>query len=157
MKRKLNELIRENLRLRHDYLKRGVKLTEENVKGEMLILLFLKLANILNPREWRSIRRTGQHLESQRMELYRTNQVSDQAQREKTWPCEALDLRHTVFQEDRARDCQVIEELRRFCCAEADRARQLKLDEPSMKQKENSFSCSDSGLPRQGKFLERRK
>ena len=55
MKRKLNELIRENLRLRHDYLKRRVKLTEENVKGEMLILLFMKLANILNPREWNSI------------------------------------------------------------------------------------------------------
>ena len=48
-----------------------------------------------------------------------------------------LDTRNRSFQEDRARDGQEIEELRRICCAEADRARQLKLDELSMQQKEN--------------------
>ena len=63
--------------------------------------------------------------------------MSDQAQREKSWLCEELDMRNLAFQEDLARDCQEIEELRRICCAEADRARQLKYDELSMRQKEN--------------------
>ena len=80
---------------------------------------------------------TGIQLQSQRMELYQANQVSDQAQREKSWLCEELDMRNRAFQEDRARDIQEIEELRRICCAEADRARQLKYDELSMQQKEN--------------------
>ena len=33
--------------------------------------------------------------------------------------------------------CQEIEELRRICCAEADRAGQLKYDEPSTQKEEN--------------------
>ena len=46
-------------------------------------------------------------------------------------------MRDKAFQEDRARECQEVEELRRICCAEAHRARQLKYDELSTQQKEN--------------------
>ena len=74
---------------------------------------------------------TGRQLESKRMELYQANQLSDQAQRAKSWLCEESDMRNIAFQEGRARDCQEIEELRRICCVEADRARQMKLDELS--------------------------
>ena len=55
---------------------------------------------------------------------------------------EELELRSRAFQEHRARDCQEIEELRRICCAEADRARQLKMDELSLQQKENPSTVS---------------
>ena len=47
-------------------------------------------------------------------------------------------MRNSVFQEDRAKDGQEIEELR-FCCEEADRARHLKTDELSMQQRQKSF------------------
>ena len=80
---------------------------------------------------------TDRQLESQRMELYQENQLTDEAQREKSWPCEELDIRNKASEEDRARDYQDIEELRRICCAEADRARRLKYDELSTQQKEN--------------------
>ena len=69
-------------------------------------------------------------------------------------------MRNGAFQEDRARDRQEIEELRRICCAEADRARQLKFDELPMQQKEResfyteSAYGSDSGIARQGEILE---
>ena len=55
----------------------------------------------------------------------------------KCWLCEELEKRNRAFQEDRARDCQETEELRRICCAEADRARQLKYDEPSTQKEDN--------------------
>ena len=51
LKRKLIELFKENMQLRQDYVKRRLNWTEENGTGEMLILLFLELADILNPRE----------------------------------------------------------------------------------------------------------
>ena len=56
LKRKLLDLFEDNLQLRQDYLKRRLKLTEEKGRGKMLILLFMKLADSLNPREWNSIR-----------------------------------------------------------------------------------------------------
>ena len=74
---------------------------------------------------------TGIQLQSQRMELFQANQLSDQAQKEKSWLCEELDMRNRAFQEDRASDCQEIVQLRRICFAEDDRARQLKYDELS--------------------------
>ena len=70
----------------------------------------------LDRRKWRmqnadiALYETGIQLQSQRMELYLANQVSDQAQREKSWLCEELDMRNQAFQEDRARDIQEIEE-----------------------------------------------
>ena len=45
-------------------------------------------------------------------------------------------MRNSIFPEDHAKDCQEIEELRRICCEEAERARQLKIDELSIQQRE---------------------
>ena len=109
--------------------------------------------------EWRNVGIAGRQLESSNMELYQANQLTDQAQRVKSWLCEEVEIRNRAFQEDRARDCQYIEELRRICCAEADRARQMKYDELSHATERESFhsesaSGSDSGIARQGKFLE---
>ena len=60
-------------------------------KDEMLILLFVKLADSLNPRGWNSVR---QH------------QVTDQTRMEKSWLCEEIEMKNRAFQEDCARDCQ---------------------------------------------------
>ena len=46
-------------------------------------------------------------------------------------------MRNTAFKEDRARDYQEIEELRRICCEETDKVRDLKLDELSTQPKES--------------------
>ena len=74
---------------------------------------------------------TGMQLESQRMELYQANQVTDQTRSYKSWLCEELEFRNKAFQKDRARNCQDIEEVRRIFCTVAERARQLKSDELS--------------------------
>ena len=55
-----------------------------------------------------------------------------------------------------------IEELRRICCTEAERARQLRIDELSMEKEESKSTVYEllaqfSGLPGQGEFFERRK
>ena len=76
------------------------------------------------------------------MELYQANQWADQAQREKINLCGESEIRNRLFQESRARDCQEIEELRRICCEETDRARQLKIDELSMEQERNPTTVS---------------
>ena len=68
---------------------------------------------------------TGIQLQSQRMELDQANQLTDQTQREKSWLCEELEMRNKAFREDRARRCQGIEELRRICFTEAERARRF--------------------------------
>ena len=46
-----------NLRLRPDYLTHKLNWTEENGKDEMLILLFMKLADSSNLRGWSSVKR----------------------------------------------------------------------------------------------------
>ena len=103
---------------------------------------------------------TVRQLESQRLELYQANQRADQAQRaKKSWLFGEPHIKNKIFQDDRAKDCQAIEELRSICCEEADRARQLKIDERSMQQREResfhreSAFGSDSGIARQGEFL----
>ena len=45
-----------------------------------------------------------------------------------------LELKNRLFQEDHSRYCQEIEELRRICCEETDRARRAILDELSLHQ-----------------------
>ena len=44
-------------------------------------------------------------------------------------------MRNRLFQEDHARDCQEIEELRSICFEEADRARQARSDELSHQER----------------------
>ena len=80
----------------------------------MLILLFMK---------------TGMQLQSQRMELDHANQLTDRTHRDKSSLCDELGMRNKIFHlEDRAKNCQEIEQLRRICCAEVERARQLNYD-----------------------------
>ena len=46
-------------------------------------------------------------------------------------------MRSKLFQEHHARDCQEFEESRKFCCEQAERVRQLEIDELSMQKKED--------------------
>ena len=52
LKRKLIMFFRENMRLSQENLKRRLNRTEETGTGEMLILLFVKLADSSNPKGW---------------------------------------------------------------------------------------------------------
>ena len=54
----------------------------------------------------------------------------------------ALELRNRVFEEDRARDCQEIEEWRKICCEDTDRARQARIDELPGLQERNPTTVS---------------
>ena len=47
-----------------------------------------------------------------------------------------------LFLENHARDCQEIEESRRICCEEADRARQARSDELSLQHERNPTTVS---------------
>ena len=64
-------------------------------------------------------------LETQRLQLLQAN-IWDNAQSERISLCGELEMRNKLFQESRTKDCQEIEELRRRCCEESDRARQTK-------------------------------
>ena len=68
-------------------------------------------------------------------------QVDGELKEKKTFWGE-LELGDGLFQEDNARDCQEVEELRRVCCEETDRARQAKIDELSMHQERNPPTVS---------------
>ena len=47
-------------------------------------------------------------------------------------------MRNRLYQESHIRTCQEIEELRRICCEETDRARQARIDELSTHQKRDA-------------------
>ena len=68
--------------------------------------------------------------------------MTDQAQRNKMSLYGELELRNRLFQEDQARDCQEIEELRRICCEETDQARQARIEELSMQQQRHPTTVS---------------
>ena len=51
-------------------------------------------------------------------------------------------MRKRIFQENRAKDCQAIEELLRICCEVTDRARQARTDELSLHQERNPTTVS---------------
>ena len=65
---------------------------------------------------------TNRELES---ELYQAYQWADQIQREKIYSFGDLEMRNTFFQRSRVRNLKEIEELRRICCEETDRAKQF--------------------------------
>ena len=69
-----------------------------------------------------------QEFESQRVQLHQACRWADQAQRDKISLYGELELRNRLFQENHAKDCQNIEDLRRICCEETDRARQARID-----------------------------
>ena len=77
---------------------------------------------------------THQELASQRLQQHQANQWADQALREKISLCGKLDMRNRLFNESRTESCQEIEELRRICCEDTDRARRARIDELSRHQ-----------------------
>ena len=69
-------------------------------------------------------------------------------------------MTNKAFQEDSARSWQEIEDLRKICCTEAERARQLRMDELSTQEEESRSAVNPLVLQIQelqdtGKFLER--
>ena len=78
------------------------------------------------------------------MEPNQANQLTDPAQRERCWLCEEFEMKNRALQEDLARNCKVIEELRRICCSEAERARQFCATERDSFHSESAHG-SDSG------------
>ena len=56
--------------------------------------------------------------------------------------CGELEMRNGLLRENRAKDCQEIEELRRICCEETDRARRARIDKVSMQQGRNPTTVS---------------
>ena len=105
---------------------------------------------------------SNQEFESQRFRLHQASRWADQTQRDKISLYGHLELINRLFQENHTRDCQHLEELRRTCCEEIDRARQARSDELSMQQQRNPTTVSqidgsDSGTAEQSDFLVRRK
>ena len=77
----------------------------------------------------------NQEFESQRFQLRQASRWTDQAQRDKNSLYGELELRTRLFQEDLARYCQEMEELRGSCCEETDQVRQARIDELSMHER----------------------
>ena len=74
--------------------------------------------------------------------------------------CVELEIRNRIFQKNRARNCQEIEELRRICCEETDGARRLRIDEPSLQQEGTPSTVSQlltqiQDLHNKGEFHDR--
>ena len=84
----------------------------------------------------------NQEFESQRFQLHQASRWADQAQRDKISLEGELELRNGLCQEDRAGDCQEIEELRSICREETDRARQARIEELSMHSERNPTTVS---------------
>ena len=70
------------------------------------------------------------------MELYQANQLTGESQREKSWLCTKLDRGDRALQEDRMKSLQEIDELKKMCCTEAERAKQLRIDVLSIQEKD---------------------
>ena len=89
----------------------------------------------LDRREWR-MQNVDRALFETSMPLYQANQLTDQSQKG-NWLCTELEVRGSAFQEDRARICQEIEELRMMCCTEG-RARQLRIELSTQEEESES-------------------
>ena len=87
-------------------------------------------------------KRLIKNFESQRFQLHQASRRADQAQRDKISLYGELELRNRLFHEDNARDCQEIEELRRICCEETDRARQARIHELSFHRERKPTTVS---------------
>ena len=82
-----------------------------------------------------ALNETNQQLESKRLELYHADQWAYQAHMEDNRLFGEVTTKNRTYQECHAKDCQQIEELRRVYCQEAERARQLRTDALSLRQK----------------------
>ena len=84
----------------------------------------------------------NQDFESQRLQLQQADQWADEAQRDKNELVWRIGNEEQTLPKNLAKDCQEIEELRRICCEETDRARQARTDELSMHLERNPSTVS---------------
>ena len=119
-------------------------LNKEIFRGECAAQTRLSEAQSeLDRREWkmqsadRALHESGIQLQSQEMDLYQANQLTDQSRREKGWHCEESEMRNRAFQDDRVKSYQERLELRRI--TEAESARQLRIYELSTQEEENQL------------------
>ena len=95
------------------------KITRGGFLRNKKIICCLKLQLELDKQELRdqcadrALHESGMQLQSQRMELYHANQLSDHSQREKSWPHTELDRKERLLPEDRMRSLQEIQELKK--------------------------------------------
>ena len=88
----------------------------------------------LDRREWRmqnadvALDETNMQIQSQRIERYQANHSTDQNRREKSSLCDELQMRNSFSGIScyKLTNFQEILELQKFCCVEAERARQLR-------------------------------
>ena len=90
----------------------------------------------------RALHEIKQDFESQRFQQQQANRWADQAHSDEISLYGELELRNRLFQENHARGCQEIEELRRICCEETDRARRARIDELSTHHENNPTTVS---------------
>ena len=130
----------------HKILERKV---DSAVRGERMAQQELYEAEAeVEARNWEkrrqdiALQEKNQEFESQRFQQHQESRWADQAHRDKISLYGQLGLTNRLFQEDHARDCQGIEELRRIFCEEASRARQARIDELFMHQERNPATVS---------------
>ena len=147
-KRDRGESIFQSMRDRENLQKILERKAESSIQGENEAQK--KLSEIeadVDIRRWEqrsseiALHESYRELETQRLQVLQAN-IWDNAQSERISLCGELEMRNKLFQESRTKDCQEIEELRRRCCEESDRARQAKLDELSMMQQRDPQTVS---------------
>ena len=123
---KLNLPFEENAQLRDDYLKLKRIWRSEVGNRKVQKWHFMRLIENSNLKDCNYIKRIN--------ELVRL--------RERRSAYE-LEMRNRLFNESRTRSCQEVEELRRICCEDTDRARQARIDELSIHQ-EKCYNCESA-------------
>ena len=109
------ENLQKILERKVDSVVRGERMTQQK--------LFEAEAEV-EARNWKkrnsdiTLHEINQEFECQRFQLHQVSRWTDQTQRDKISLYGGLELRKKLFQEDHARDCREIEELRRICCEE---------------------------------------
>ena len=106
---------RENL---HNFLERKA---EFDVRGEAEADLEVK--HWENRNSDIALYEIDQEFESQRLQLHQANQWADQAERDEKSLEGELEMRNRLSRQNQAKNCSQIEEMRRICCEETDRAR----------------------------------
>ena len=91
----------------------------------------------------RALHESGLQLHSQRNSSKR---ISYHSRREKDWQCTELERRERVLQEDCVGNLQEMEEFKKLCCTEAERAKQLRIDERSVQDKESQSTVNQRAV-----------
>ena len=84
----------------------------------------------------RALHESHLQLHFQCMGLHQANQLSDHPKKLKDWLCTELEKRERALQENRMKNLQETEELKKLCCTEAERAQQVRIYELSEREKE---------------------